>query len=107
MPAQSGDAPDWVILLCGVIFIISGLMMLIGQFNERLKDFLAALFTGIMGTVGLWVAAFSSDEGMGGGLAFLAREQNILIARCVFGIGAIFTFLLCGYAIKQLLSRKV
>lgn len=107
LPVHSGDAPDWVILVAGVVFVISGLMILVGQANERLNHFLAALFTAAMGACGIWVSVLSPDEGMSGGLFFLSRAQNIFVARCVFGFGAAVSFLLCSYAIKQLAKRKV
>ena len=95
---QPGDAPRWVIGVCGVVFVLSGCMMMT-QLNSRLNNILAAIFLALMGSVGVWVSLFSPAEGMSGGLFFLSREQNVLVARCVFGLGAAIGFAMCGYAV--------
>ena len=94
---QSGDAPRWVIGLCGMVFALSGCMMMT-QLNSRLNNILAAIFLALMGSIGVWVSLFSPADGMSGGLFFLSREQNVLLGRCVFGLGAAIGFAMCAYA---------
>ena len=100
---QPGDAPRWVIGLCGMVFALSGCMMMT-QLNSRLNNSLAAIFLALMGAIGLWVSLFSPAEGMSGGLFFLSQEQNVLLGRCVFGLGAAIVFLMCGYAVRLAVS---
>ena len=102
---QLGDAPKWVIGLCGLVFVLSGCMMMT-QLNSRLNNLLAAVFLAVMGSIGVWVSMFSPAEGMSGGLFFLSREQNVLLGRCVFGLGAAIGFLMCAYAVRLAFSRE-
>lgn len=96
--AGSADAPDWVIFLCGFVFEVSGLMLLVGDQNKRLTDALVAVFALAMGGAAVWVALLSPSEGMGGGIPFLPRALNVLVSRCVFGIGALFSLWIAQYA---------
>ncbi|MEL7084216.1 MAG: hypothetical protein AAGM36_06920 [Cyanobacteria bacterium J06597_1] len=101
---QPGDAPRWVIGVCGMVFVLSGCMMMT-QLNSRLNHILAAIFLALMGSIGVWVSLFSQAEGMSGGLFFLSREQNVLLGRCLFGLGAAIGFAMCVYAIRLAFSR--
>lgn len=100
IPPEAGanDAPDWVIFICGFVFEVAGLMLFVGDKNERLIDGLAAVFAAAMGIAALWVAVLSPSEGIGGGVPFVPRSLNVLIARSVFGFGALLSLLICKYA---------
>lgn len=107
IPPESGDdAPDWIIFLCGFIFEISGLMMLVGDKNKRLIDGLAAAFTAVMGATALWVGLLSPSESIGGGIPFIPHELNVLIARCLFSFGALISLLICKHAVMLALKGR-
>jgi len=75
-------APKWVIGLCGFIFSLSGVMAL------------------SFGLIGGWVALLGDASGFSGELGILSNDQNITLARLVFGSGAVLCFAVAGYAIK-------
>ncbi|MFK7795348.1 MAG: hypothetical protein AB8B89_08370 [Gammaproteobacteria bacterium] len=100
--SESIFAPMWIIGLCGLVFIISGCMILFRQ-HDRLIDILAAIICFSFAAIGIWVSLFSPSDGFSGGIPFLSKELNIFLARGVFGLGAIITSLLCVYAIRRAL----
>jgi hypothetical protein len=55
----------------------------------------------VFGVMGIWVSLFSSSEGFSGGLPFLSQDLNILIGRCLFGLGAIISFALSAWAFRR------
>lgn len=97
-------APMWVMALSGIVFVICGCMILLGR-DSRLNNLFAALMTLSFAAIGVWVSLFSPPEGFSGGIPLLSNETNVMIARWVFGCGAIVSFALCGYAVRQLLNR--
>ena len=104
LETNPGDAPPAVLSLCGLVFVVSGLMILLGSKSARLNAALAAVWLLIMGAVATWVSIISSPEGFGGGLPFIPKALNILMGRTVFGIGALFSFGLAKVAIKQAIA---
>ena len=96
---SSQDAPTWVLMVCGLVFQVSGLMLIAGD-NKRLVDALAAIFMALMGAMAAWVT-LAPAEGLSGGIPFIPRALNVAIARCLFGSGALICFWMCKYAIQQ------
>tara|TARA_R110002167_G_scaffold149732_1_gene343153 strand:+ start:347 stop:760 length:414 start_codon:yes stop_codon:yes gene_type:complete len=96
-------APPWVLALCGLVFIIAGCMALLGQ-HGRVNDSLAALILLAFALVGVWVSLFSSAEGFSGGLPFVSQEMNILLQRCIFGLGALICLSLFVYAVRRAIN---
>jgi hypothetical protein len=94
-------APMWIIFLCGVVFIIAGAMMLVGH-DSRINDLFASILLLIMGLVGAWVALFGPADAFSGGIPFLPTEYNIVIARWLFGSGAVVVFAFFVYALHRL-----
>ncbi|MEO0516920.1 MAG: hypothetical protein AAF171_06435 [Cyanobacteria bacterium P01_A01_bin.116] len=98
------DAPMWVLFLCGLVFVVSGMMLLLqGKSSKEsgLNHLFAAILLGIFCICGMWVAFFSPAEGMAGGLPFVSRAVNVALARMVFGSGALLTFGMFTYALRQ------
>lgn len=91
------SAPLWVVAGAGFAFIIAGFMILFAR-HSRINDLLAGVLLLLFGTMGIWVSLFSSSEGFSGGLPFLSQELNILLGRWLFGLGALISFAMCGYA---------
>jgi len=100
---QDVHAPRWVLALCGFIFLLGGLMMLLGH-RARVNDALAALFCYSAAAVGVWVALFGDASQMSGGIPFLPREANVVLGRAVFGFGAVISLAVAVYATRRSLG---
>ena len=98
-------APLWVLFLCGVIFILCGVMMLIGH-GSKFNNILAAIVLIIMAGIGGWIALFSTPEAISGGIPFLSETNNIILSRIVFGCGALLTFFMSMYAIRKYIKNN-
>lgn len=98
-------APRWLIGIAGSIFVIAGLMILLGE-KSNINNFLAGCLLTGMGLVGGWVGIFGSDQGFSGGIPFVPETVNISIARGIFGIGSLFCLLMAAYAFKLQLEDK-
>src|SRR5210317_2449121 len=81
-------APDLIIALCGSVFLIAGIMILVGH-HSRVNDLLAAILCMTFGIIGAWVAIYGASEGFSGGLPLLSDEANTRLARGVFGLGSL------------------
>ena len=98
-------APKWVLGLCGFIFSLSGVIMLLGE-KSHFNNLLAGLLILSFALVGGWVALFGSAEQFSGGLTVLSETQNVNIARVLFGIGSLICFAITIYAIRQHFKKK-
>jgi len=98
-------APMWVIAICGVIFLISGIMVLIGQ-RSRVNSLCAAILCGCFALVGAWASLFPPPEGFSGGIPLLSKSANTIIARCLFGSGAVLSSILSIYALRRFLRLR-
>ena len=93
--AGSVHAPMWVLAMCGGVFILAGIMVLLGQ-NSRASYFLAALLCLCFAAIGGWVALFGAAENFSGGIPFVPSKTNFSIGRITFGLGALLC-LACSY----------
>ena len=93
-------APDFIIALCGSVFIIAGIMILVGR-QSRINDLLAAILCMTFGIIGAWVAIYGASEGFSGGLPFISDEANTRLARGAFGLGSLSCFAISGWAFKR------
>lgn len=93
-------APMWVIALSGIVFLIAGCMILLGN-RSWANDVLACIVCLLFGIVGMWVALFGASEGFSAGITLLSHDANEKIARGVFGSGAIICFAISGYAFRR------
>jgi hypothetical protein len=106
-PDRTGvHAPMWVLALSGMVFVIAGLMMLVGR-NSRFNNLLAALLCMNFGTLGAWVALFAPAEGFSGGIPLLSDSFNLALGRWVFGIGAALCFLVAFIALRQFFRHRL
>jgi len=97
---SASTAPPWVIAGAGFVFVIAGFMILLAN-HSRANNLLAGVLLMVFGIMGIWVSLFSSSEGFSGGLPFLSQDLNILIGRCLFGLGAIISFALSAWAFRR------
>lgn len=99
------NAPLWVVAGAGFVFIIAGLMILLAN-HSRANDLLAGVLLLLFGIMGAWVSLFGSSEGFSGGLPLVSREVNTLVGRGLFGLGALISFAMCGYAIRRAIRES-
>lgn len=93
-------APMWVIALSGIVFVIAGGMILLGN-HSWANDLLAGILCLLFGIMGTWVSLFSSSEGFSGGVPLLSPESNVTLGRWMFGIGALLSFAISAYAFRR------
>lgn len=93
-------APMWVVAMSGVVFIIAGGMILLGN-HSWANDLLAGILCLLFGVMGAWVSLFSASEGFSGGVPLLGHESNVTLARWMFGIGALISFAISAYAFRR------
>lgn len=105
VPPESVRAPLWVLALVGVVFVIAGGMVMVGQ-QSRWNHFLAGVLCTIFGVVGGWVALFAPSEGFSGGFPLFSHAINTAIGRWVFGLGALLSFSLALYGFRLFLQGK-
>lgn len=105
LKSQPNDAPNAIIALAGLVFVIAGLMIFVGQ-QSRMNDLLAAILCAMFGVMGVWVAFISSDHGFSGGIPFIPKQTNIILGRVMFGLGSIISFALSIWALRRFLSNK-
>jgi len=98
--AAAVHAPPWVILLCGASFLLAGTMILARQ-RSRVVRLCAVLLLLCLGLTGAWVALFGAASAFSGGMPFLAREANVLVARVLFGSGAVVVLALAAHALRR------
>ena len=72
------NGPLWLLLLCGVIFVVGGFMILVGRksiYNNLLAAVICICFT----ILGVWVALFATPEEMKGGIP----QTLLLVGLCL------------------------
>lgn len=97
-------APDFIIALSGLAFIIAGCMIFVGR-QSRFNDLLAAVLCLLFGATGAWVAVYGPSEGFSGGIPLVSNEANVRLARWVFGLGSLACFAISGWAFKRYRSK--
>jgi len=102
IPVDEADvlAPMWVVALSGIVFLIGGCMIFLGNDSWE-NDLLAGLLCMVFGVVGTWVSLFSPGEGFSGGVPLLSNEANVTLGRWVFGGGALICFAISVYAFRR------
>ena len=100
VPAADLRAPLWIVALVGLVFVIGGCMVLIGQ-ASRWNDFLAGILCLMFSAMGAWVALYGPAEGFYGGIPLLRPGANVIVSRWVFGIGAVLSLLIAGWAFSR------
>ncbi|MDD4964960.1 MAG: hypothetical protein PHI11_13695 [Gallionella sp.] len=96
-------APMWVVFLCGFVFVLNGMMILLGH-HPKVNELLAAILLTSMGSIAAWIALFAPSVGFSGGIPFLPDVLNISLARWGFGGGALVLYGFAAYAIRRLLK---
>jgi len=107
LPVDEADvhAPMWVVAISGIVFLIAGCMIFLGN-HSWANDLLAGILCLLFGVIGVWVALFSSSEGFSGGVPLLSNAANVTLARWVFGGGALICFAISAYAFRRAVGRS-
>jgi len=99
-------APIWVIGLCGFVFSLVGLMILLGE-KSPINNLLGGILVLSFALIGGWVALFGDSAQFSGGAPILSDSQNVVVARILFGSGSLMCFAIAIYAFRlQLKSKK-
>ena len=98
-------APMWIVALSGVVFIIAGCMIFLGN-HTWANDLLAGVLCLLFGVAGTWVAFFSSSDGFSGGIPLLSQAANVTLGRWVFGLGALLSFSISIYAFRRAIQSS-
>ncbi|WP_412061854.1 hypothetical protein [Rubrivirga sp. IMCC45206] len=84
----SVHAPGWVLALCGAVFGMGGLAALAHRWPAVQSAAVGVIWLAF-GVIGGWVALFGSAEQFSGGAGVLPRALDVLLARGLFGLGAV------------------
>jgi len=102
---ESFNGPHWIVGLCGLLFFLAGVTVLVSGY-PRLRLAIVALLLGLFGVVAGWMALFASPEGWQGGIPFFQDSVNALIARLLAGSGALILFFACLQVIRQIIRGE-
>jgi len=105
VPEGDVHAPFWVLGLSGLVFVVAGAMAMAGP-DSRATAFGAFIICLSFAVLGAWVALFSAEGSISGGIPFLSRESNSVFGRWVFGAGAVISLLVAWMALKQFLRGR-
>lgn len=86
--AQRIHAPMWVLSLSGVLFLAGGFTVLAPP-GSGLAIWCGGAVVVSITAVSAWVALYGPEEGFSGGLPWIPRELDLLIARLMFGCVAL------------------
>jgi len=104
LPVQPGalHAPRWVLFLCGFAFVNAGAVLLAGP-RPRLRSLFAMLLMTAMGATSGWIALFGDPGSFSGGVPLISPRRNVLVARWLFGFGAVLLLAMAASAARQTL----
>ncbi len=88
LPAALFHAPRWIFLVLAILVGFASGIAFLGQ-KHPLTNLLAAGVWILFAAVGIWAAFFSPLEDLSGGLAVLSPQTNRILARIIFGAGAL------------------
>jgi len=97
--------PIWGLALCGLMFVTSGCMILVGR-KSRMNDMFAFVFCISAAIVGFWISLYGDSEQFSGGLPFVPAEYNDRLARIVFGVGAAISLGISAIALRRFRRPK-
>lgn len=101
----SPPAAPWVVAVSGGVFLLAGMMILVGR-NSRWNSLLAAILCTGFGVLGFWATFLAPAAGMSGGIPFAPRGVNATLGRFLFGLGTLISFLMAAYAFRDFRRRK-
>jgi hypothetical protein len=102
LPANPASihAPRWVLALCGAAFLSAG-AMIVARGTACVADLAAFVLLVTLGVTGGWVALVGQSSALVGGVPMLGRHANAILARALFGFGALVSLALAAYAASR------
>ena len=97
-------APNWVISLLGILFLSSGLVIVVSP-ESSIASWSAGTLVIAMTLVSAWVAVYGSSEHFSGDLPFISRDTNVIIARIIFGCVSLLGLAIILAAAKKTWGR--
>ncbi len=102
---QPPSAPSWIVGLAGAVFVIAGIMLLLGQ-RSRYTALGAAFICALFAAIGIWIAFLGPSESITGGLPFLPRSMNAKLGRTLFGLGGVISLGIGILAVRDFVRRR-
>lgn len=103
------NGPPWLGLVAGGLFVVAGIMLMIGKMHPWLRDGFAILILGGMAAIGNWIAFGVGERVCSGSFSFglFFSEGNFadLGCRIPFGLGALVVDAITIYAVVSLLEK--
>jgi hypothetical protein len=100
----SMHAPRYIVALAGLLFWVAAGAILFGSASSRLNHLFGGVLLAVFAIIGGWVAIFGGDNSFGG-IPFASQATNGLMARAIFGSGAISCAALSVYAFGRTFRR--
>ncbi|MEO0373924.1 MAG: hypothetical protein AAF329_04725 [Cyanobacteria bacterium P01_A01_bin.17] len=107
IPADSSQffAPRWILGLVGLSVVACGGSLIAPK--DSVQELCCVGLILISFTImGGWVAIFSADDSIAGGIPFIPRGVNIFLGRCLFGLGPIVCLGMLWSLVGDLLKRQ-
>jgi hypothetical protein len=93
-------APDWILGLCGLLFLSGGLAIVASP-KSSIATWSAGTFVISMTLISAWVAVYGASEHFSGDLLLLSRDSNVIIGRIIFGCVSLLGLVITVAAIKK------
>lgn len=102
IPADPADihAPRWVLFAAGLVFVTGGFAAYFSA-KPRVVDALIGIFGLAMAGVAIWATFMADPNQIEGGVAFLPRPANLVIARSLFGFGVLLSLGISWVAFRR------
>ena len=98
-------APNWVIALLGILFLSSGLVIVVSPESSIATWSAGTLVIGLT-MVSAWVAVYGSSDHFSGDLPpFISRDTTVIIARIIFGCVSLLGLAIILAAAKKTWGR--
>jgi hypothetical protein len=94
-------ASPMVVAMAGMVLAAGGIALMLSS-TSRLRLPLVAVMLAGFAAIGGWIAFNGTAETISGGVAFLTREENALLGRLTFGMGAVLSVLVLFLVLRQL-----
>jgi hypothetical protein len=94
---ESMHAPRYIVALAGLLFWVAAGAILFGTSSPRINHLFGGILLALFAMIGGWVATFGADNFFGG-IPFASQATKGLMARAIFGSGAISCAALSVYA---------
>jgi hypothetical protein len=98
-------APDWIIALCGLLFLSSGLAVAASP-KSTIATWSAGTLVISMTLISGWVAVYGPSEQFSGDFPIISRDSNVIIARLNFGCVSLLGLTITVAAARKTWSQR-